>query len=172
MQVANGNCTFSRFAIFACPCPRPAIVGSLVQQLADVCTSSANFMLLCILLPTAMDQDRQAILPSANSSLVTESSEVLGSLTHASSHLALIKGEVRTINDRNMCERRSCMKNNGKKSHFQICLWRGEMPVGSSASLSGLAPPWRHTLVSGSHFDPEMTGNSGSGAVRAGKRRA
>ena len=26
----------------------------------------------------------------------------------------LIKGEVRTINDRNICERRSCMKNNGK----------------------------------------------------------
>ena len=25
-----------------------------------------------------------------------------------------VKGEVRSINDRNICERRSCMKNNGK----------------------------------------------------------
>ena len=46
------------------------------------------------------------------------------------------------------------------------------MPVGSSASLLGLAPPWRHALVSGSHLDPKMTENSGCGAVRAGKRRA
>ena len=29
------------------------------------------------------------------------------------------------------------------------------MPVGSSASLSGPAPPWRHGLVSGSHLDPK-----------------
>ena len=36
----------------------------------------------------------------------------------------------------------------------------------------GAAPPWRHALVSGSHLDPKLTGNSGSGAVRAGKRRA
>ena len=63
------------------------------------------------------------------------------------------------------------MKNNGKV-HFQIRFWRGETPVGSSASLLGLAPPWRHAFVSGSHLDPKMTGNSGSGAVRAGKRRA
>ena len=37
----------------------------------------------------------------------------------------------------------------------------------SSASFSGLAPPWRHALVSGSHLDPKMTENSSSGAVRA-----
>ena len=36
----------------------------------------------------------------------------------------------------------------------------------------GLAPPWRHALVSGSHLDPKMTGNSGSEAVRPEKRRA
>ena len=31
-----------------------------------------------------------------------------------------LKGEVRTINDRNICERRSCMKNNGKSPPFQF----------------------------------------------------
>ena len=30
------------------------------------------------------------------------------------------KGEVRTINDRNICERRSCMKNNGKGPTFKF----------------------------------------------------
>ena len=30
------------------------------------------------------------------------------------------KGEVRTINDRNICERRSCMKNNGKSGTFKF----------------------------------------------------
>ena len=58
------------------------------------------------------------------------------------------------------------------KSHFQIRFWRGETPDGSSTSLSGLAPPWRHALVSGSHLGPKMTENSGSGAVKAGKRQA
>ena len=82
-----------------------------------------------------------------------------------------LKGEVRTINDGNICKRRRCMKNNGKSPTFKLVSGE-ETPVGSSASLSGLAPPWRHALVSGSHLDPKMTGNSGSGAVRAGKRRA
>ena len=58
------------------------------------------------------------------------------------------------------------------KSNFQIRFWRRETPVGSSVSFSGLAPPWRHALVSGSHLDPKMTENSGSGVVRARKRRA
>ena len=31
-----------------------------------------------------------------------------------------LKGEVRTINDRNICERRSCMKNNGKSPTFKF----------------------------------------------------
>ena len=43
-----------------------------------------------------------------------------------------------------------------QKSHFQIRFWRGETPVGSLASLSGLAPPWHHALVSGSHLDPKI----------------
>ena len=33
---------------------------------------------------------------------------------HSTWPVEVIKGEVRTINDRNICERRSCMKNNGK----------------------------------------------------------
>ena len=31
-----------------------------------------------------------------------------------------LEGEVRTINDRNICERRSCMKNNGKRPAFKF----------------------------------------------------
>ena len=31
-----------------------------------------------------------------------------------------LKGEVRTINDRNICERRNCMKNNGKSPTFKF----------------------------------------------------
>ena len=31
-----------------------------------------------------------------------------------------LKGEVRTINDRKICERRSCMKNNGKSPTFKF----------------------------------------------------
>ena len=31
-----------------------------------------------------------------------------------------VKGEVRAINDRNICERRSCMKNNGKSPTFKF----------------------------------------------------
>ena len=83
-----------------------------------------------------------------------------------------LKEEVRTINDKNICERRSCMKSNGKSPTFKFVSGEERRASGSSASLSGLAPPWRHTLVSGSHLDPKMTGNSGWGAARAGKRRA
>ena len=32
----------------------------------------------------------------------------------------IFKGKVRTINDRNICERRSCMKNNGKSPTFKF----------------------------------------------------
>ena len=31
-----------------------------------------------------------------------------------------MKGEVRGINERNICERRSCMKNNGKSPTFKF----------------------------------------------------
>ena len=31
-----------------------------------------------------------------------------------------VKGEVRTLNERNICERRSCMKNNGKSPTFKF----------------------------------------------------
>ena len=38
----------------------------------------------------------------------------------ADSRGKLVKGEVRTINDRNICERRSCMKNNGTSPTFKF----------------------------------------------------
>ena len=64
------------------------------------------------------------------------------------------KGEVRTINDRNICERRSCMKSNGKSPTFKFV--SGEERRASEVQrVSGLAPPWRHALVSGSHLDPK-----------------
>ena len=86
-----------------------------------------------------------------------------------SNHQTLIevRGEVRTRNDRNICERRSCMKNMVKVPLSNSFLERRDDRRKFSESL-GLAPPWRHALVSGSHLDPKMTG---SGAVRAGKRR-
>ena len=40
-------------------------------------------------------------------------------LTHGQLRVFL-KGEVRAINDRNICERRSCMKNNGKSPTFKF----------------------------------------------------
>ena len=39
-----------------------------------------------------------------------------------------IKGKVRTINDRNICERRSCMKNNGKIPTFKFVLRKERRP--------------------------------------------
>ena len=71
------------------------------------------------------------------------------------------KGEVRTINDRNICERRSCMKNNGKSPIFKFVSGEERRP----SEVQRVSRAWRHALVSGSHLDPKMTGNSGSGAV-------
>ena len=79
-----------------------------------------------------------------------------------------VKGEVRTINDRNICEIKSCMKNNGKSPTFKFVSGEERRP----SEVQGVSRGWRYALVSGSHLDPKMTGNSGSGAVRAGKRRA
>ena len=81
-----------------------------------------------------------------------------------------LKGEVRTIhvNDRNICERRNCIKNNGKSPTFKFVSGEERRP----SEVQRVSRGWRHALVSRSHLDPKMTGNSGSGAVRAGKRRA
>ena len=67
-----------------------------------------------------------------------------------------LKGEVRTINDRNICERRSCMKNNGKSPTSYSFLERrdarrkfGEF-LGAGASL---APPTGQRISLGSEND-------------------
>ena len=83
-----------------------------------------------------------------------------------------VKGEVLTINDRNICERRSCMKNNGKSPTFKFVSGEERRPSEVQRISRDWRLPWRHSLVSGSHLDPKMTENSGSGAVRARKRRA
>ena len=64
------------------------------------------------------------------------------------------------------------MKNNGKSPTFKFVSGEERRPSEIQRVSRGLAPPWRHALVSGSHLDPKMTENSGSGAVRVGKRRA
>ena len=83
-----------------------------------------------------------------------------------------LKGEVRTINDRNICERRSCMKNNGKSPTFKIVSGEERRP----SEVRRVSLGWRLPGASHSSADltwsPKMTGNPGSGAVRAGKRRA
>ena len=83
----------------------------------------------------------------------------------------VLKGEVRTINDRNIGERRSCMKSNGKSPTFKFV--SGEERRASevqrvSQGWRPLAPRTRQRIPLGS----DMTGNSGWGAARAGKRRA
>ena len=77
-----------------------------------------------------------------------------------------VKGEVRTINDRNKCERRSCMKNKGKSHTFKFV--SGEET--RSSEVQRVSRGWR--LPDATHSSADLTGNSGSGAVRAGKRRA
>ena len=60
-------------------------------------------------------------------------------------------------------------------THENFCKGMGKVPLSTSFLKSRdacrkLVPPWRHALVSGCHLDPKKTRNSGSGAVRAGKR--
>ena len=57
------------------------------------------------------------------------------------------------------------MKNNGKSPTLKFVSGRRRDARRKFSESLGLAPPWRHALVSGSHLDPKMTGNSGSGAV-------
>ena len=79
-----------------------------------------------------------------------------------------VKGEVRAINDRNICERRSCMKNNGKSPTFKFVSGEERRP----SEVQRVSRGWRHALVSGSHLNPKMTENASCRAVRAGKHRA
>ena len=81
-----------------------------------------------------------------------------------------IKGEVRTINDGNICKRRRCMKNNGKSPTFKFI--SGEER--RLSEVQRVSRGWRFPGAMHSSADltwiRKMTGNSGSRAVRAGKR--
>ena len=70
---------------------------------------------------------------------------------------SFFKGEVRTINDRNICERRSCMKNNGKSPIFKFV--SGEERRPSEVQL--VSRGWRLPGAMHSSADPtwKMTGN-------------
>ena len=91
-----------------------------------------------------------------------------GQTPHLADHISPVilhklKGEVRTINDRNICERRSCMKNNGKSPTFKFVSgeerrpsevqpvsrgWRLPGATHSSADLSGSENDWKFRLQS------------------------
>ena len=89
----------------------------------------------------------------------------------AITNLSRLKGEVRTINDRNICERGSYMKNNGKSPTFKFVSGEERRPSEvQRVSRNCRLPGAMHS--SADSPGSEMTGNSDSGAVRAGKRRA
>ena len=62
-----------------------------------------------------------------------------------------IKGEVRTINDRNICERRNCMKNNGKSPTFKFV--SGEER--RSSEVQRVSRGWR--LPGATHSSADLT---------------
>ena len=61
-----------------------------------------------------------------------------------------IKGEVRTINDRNICERRSCMKNNGKSPSFKFVSGEERRP----SEVQRVPRGWRLPGTTHSSADP------------------
>ena len=68
---------------------------------------------------------------------------------HGSDNLAL--GEVRTINDRNICERRSCMKHNGKSSTFKFVSGEERRP----SEVQRVSRDWR--LPGATHSSADLT---------------
>ena len=62
-----------------------------------------------------------------------------------------IKGEVRTINDRNICERRSYMKNNGKSPTFKFVSGEERRP----SEVQRVSRGWR--LPGATHSSPDLT---------------
>ena len=62
-----------------------------------------------------------------------------------------IKGEVRTINDRNICERRSCMKNNGKSPTFKFVSGEERRP----SEVQRVSRGWR--LPGATHSSADLT---------------
>ena len=62
-----------------------------------------------------------------------------------------LKGEVRTINDRNICERRSCMKNNGKSPTFKFVSGEERRP----SEVQQVSRNWR--LPGATHSSADLT---------------
>ena len=62
-----------------------------------------------------------------------------------------VKGEVRTINDRNICERRSCMKNNGKSPTFKFVSGEERRP----SEVRRVSRDWR--LPGATHSSADLT---------------
>ena len=62
-----------------------------------------------------------------------------------------LKGEVRTINDRNICERRSCMKNNGKSPTFKFVSGEERRP----SEVQRVSRNWR--LPGATHSSADLT---------------
>ena len=68
----------------------------------------------------------------------------------------MLKGEVRSIIDRNICERRSCMKNNGKSPTFKFVSGEERRPSEVqrvSRAGASLAPRTRQRISLGSEND-------------------
>ena len=66
-------------------------------------------------------------------------------------HHSVLKGEVRTINDRNICERRSCMKNNGKSPTFKFVSGEEKRP----SEVQRVSRGWR--LPGATHSSADLT---------------
>ena len=62
-----------------------------------------------------------------------------------------VKGEVRTVNDRNICERRSCMKNNGKSPTFKFVSGEERRP----SEVQRVSWGWR--LPGATHSSADLT---------------
>ena len=69
---------------------------------------------------------------------------------HVEGATMLVKGEVRTINDRNICERRSCMKNNGKSPTLKFVSGEERRP----SEVQRVSRGWRLPGATPSSADP------------------
>ena len=75
--------------------------------------------------------------------------------------VCFVKGEVRTINDRNICERRSCMKNNGKSPTFKFVSGVERRP----SEVQRVSRGWR--LPGATHSSADLTWIRKSLEIRA-----
>ena len=94
------------------------------------------------------------VLASHNLLQQTESATVFSPCAHArldNDKGRKVKGEVRTINDRNICERRSCMKNNGKSPTFKFVSGEERRP----SEVQRISRDWR--LPGATHSSADLT---------------